>query len=737
MSARVFLFLSAATIPAFLGLLQDGFFSSSDGMIHLYRLFELDRAVHAGILYPRWFPLSGYGYGLPVLNYYPPLAYYLAEFFHLFGAGYIVSMKILIATGIILAALSMFLFARDLLGNAPALVAGIAYAFLPYLLSDAYIRGNFPEFLAMSLIPLALYAFRRLFATRSQKFFALAAISFAAIVLSHHLTAMLFAPLAAAYVLFLYALQREWKRLLTCVGAMVAALALSAFYWIPAIAELNLVFVDPASLPRFLVNRLVSPGDFFAPSLAYTYLPQSEALLHSAGFPQTMLALLIGATIVTGSVFKGISKVPGVMLRFSRRDNGKNAIYHSALFFLLLILSVFMMLNWSASIWYAVPTLRFMQFPWRWQVLAGISIAFLIGVCAAQIERISNYKLRLVSYPLFSLAIIALAIINLPVRAFPLTDAQLDLQRSDDPDYAVAQMGWSWTREFVPASVEEETVIGQKARSGSANSPSVIPSVRIEKEGLLSRTMRVSTQQPFDLALHSFFYPGWQAFVDNSPAPTYPSGNLGLATVNVPSGDHTVAFRFEETPFRIAMDITSALTFIAGIVWLASRHRRTSIALGAMTIVLATMFLIHTRAASAAPQPIALDTNFENRALLIGYSTEHSDDAAYVTLYWLALAEMDRDYVSFVHIVGANSELVAQNDSITDQGTTPTTRWQVGEIITDHHTLMLKAGTRGEYKLIAGLYQPRENGYTNLVAFDRVGNKIGNQIELGRIQLGR
>ncbi len=160
---RVWFALLLAMLPAVMFLAQDGYFASSDGMIHLYRLFELDRALHAGIFYPRWFPLSGYGYGLPVLNYYPPLAYYLSELFHLLGAGYIASIKLLIAFGFVAAAFSMFLFARDLLGDAPAFVAGVAYAYLPYLLSDAYVRGNFPEFLAMSILPLALWAFRRVF----------------------------------------------------------------------------------------------------------------------------------------------------------------------------------------------------------------------------------------------------------------------------------------------------------------------------------------------------------------------------------------------------------------------------------------------------------------------------------------------------------------------------------------------------------------------------------------------
>jgi hypothetical protein len=320
-----------------------------------------------------------------------------------------------------------------------------------------------------------------------------------------------------------------------------------------------------------------------------------------------------------------------------------------------------MMLDWSAPLWYAIPTLRFMQFPWRWQVLAGISIAFLIGVWASQLQRIANYHLRLVTYPLLSLAIIALAIINLPVRAIPLTNAQLDLQHSTDSDYVVEQMGWSWTREFVPASVQVDPVIGQRARSRLPDSLQAVPSVRIENEGLLSHTIRVSTQEQIAVALHTFFYPGWQAYIDNAPVQPYPSGELGLATVTAPAGVHSAAFRFEETPLRLAMDIVSALTLIAGISWLAFSHRRAFVALVVVFLLLAAVILVRNRTALPVPQPIALDANFGNQALLIGYSTERVDDALYVTLYWFSLANaIHDDYFSFVHLIAENGRILAR-----------------------------------------------------------------------------
>src|SRR5574341_1356840 len=623
------LLLSVTTLPAWRLLLQPGFFSSSDGMIHLYRLFELDRALHSGILYPRWFPLSGYGYGLPVLNYYPPLAYYLAEFFHLAGADYIASIKLLIATGFILAAWSMFLFARDLLGDAPAFVAGLAYAYLPYLLSDAYVRGNFAEFLAMSILPLALFAFRRWFSTGEKIYAGLGALTFAGIILTHHLTAMLFAALLGAYMIFLFAPQRDWRRLWLGVAAIFSALALSAFYWLPAIRELDLVYVGPASLARFLVNRLVSPTDFLAPSLAYAYLPQSEALLHSAGFPQTMLAL--ASIVIIASVWRYRLEM-NVPLRNTQHDS----LGHTLFFFLVLALSILMMLSISALLWYAIPPLHFLQFPWRFQVLAGVGIAFLIGVWAKWIVEIARAIPSWIICAVFSLSLITLSIANLPERAFALSDANLNLLRSNDSDYVIAQMGWGWTREYVPASVQESDSIYasvMQPRAFATEPLHSIPSVQIQDDSLLARSLRVSAEHSFELSIHTFFFPGWQAYIDSVPVRTYPRGTLGLTTVTAPTGDHEIAFRFQDTPLRTAANGIALFAVGAGLVWLFVTSRRAAIAL-ITAIIFATAILIwHTRDHLETRPPIAVAADLDHQAMLIGYATDRANYRAGDTIY--------------------------------------------------------------------------------------------------------
>ncbi len=762
------LLLALATLPAAFPLWQDGFFASSDGMIHLYRLFELDGALRAGILYPRWFPLAGYGYGLPVLNYYPPLTYYLAEAFHLLGAGYIAAIKWLIAASLLIAAFSMFLLARDWLSDGASFVAALAYAYSPYLLSDAYVRGNFPEMLAMSLLPLALWAVAQVqwevgrmkdeergilgFSLRISRLAPLI-FSFAAIMLAHHLTALQFAALLLVYVGFLFGLESHQpsasgdqrsavSRLCARLVAILVALALTAFYWVPALGELNLVYVEAASLARFLVNRLISPFDFFTPSLAYTYLPQSEALTRAFGFPQTMLALLAGVvvlwSVLTHWLISSLAHWSLAHWSFGSlgskfRVEAIRTTPHASrftlyifFFFLLVACSIFMTLTPAAPLWYALPILRFMQFPWRFQILAAIGIAFLLGVWAHWLaDGLGRARIQRTVYPAFALALIGLSIVNLPLRAFPLTDAQVDLTRADDSAYVVAQMGWGWTREFVPTTTREFDAIYTafvKTQPIAPAPPRALPSVTLQSDNPHAPAFRILTAEPFELSLHVFYFPGWQAYVDDAPTRTYPRGGLGLVSATVPPGDHVVRFRFEETWLRRGANLVSLLAFGAMMVCLFFARRRVAFALLAALVLLGAL-LIQTWKVSKTFQ--VCRATLDARVTLIGYKTERAQETLFVTLHWLALQEFAVDYASFAHLVDAQGALIAQSDGTPDQGLTPTTRWIPGEVITDRRALSLREAAPGDYRIIVGMYLPREDGFQNL----------GAPIELGTVRV--
>ena len=98
-----------------------------------------------------------------------------------------------------------------------------------------------------------------------------------------------------------------------------------------------------------------------------------------------------------------------------------------------------------------------------------------------------------------------------------------------------------------------------------------------------------------------------------------------------------------------------------------------------------------------------------------------------VRLYWLALRSTARNDKTFVHLVDAAGQLVAQHDGDPGGGFTPTTRWQAGELAPDRHYLDLPHGLpAGRYRLKAGMYQlePFRNLLTDPASAD------------GRIDLG-
>jgi len=101
--------------------------------------------------------------------------------------------------------------------------------------------------------------------------------------------------------------------------------------------------------------------------------------------------------------------------------------------------------------------------------------------------------------------------------------------------------------------------------------------------------------------------------------------------------------------------------------------------------------------------------NLGNKVLLIGYSLNAQEieagDALLLTLYWQALAEMERRYTVFTHLLDAENRIVAQMDGEPLGGTHPTTEWRFGEIVRDNYGLLIAPDTPpGEYLLEVGMY---------------------------------
>ena len=92
---------------------------------------------------------------------------------------------------------------------------------------------------------------------------------------------------------------------------------------------------------------------------------------------------------------------------------------------------------------------------------------------------------------------------------------------------------------------------------------------------------------------------------------------------------------------------------------------------------------------------------------LAGYEVALVDQALVLHLYWRAEAPLTSRYKVFAQLLAGDNRVVTQSDSFPAGGQRPTTGWLPGEVISDTHTLLLPPELPpGQYRLIAGLYQP-------------------------------
>jgi dolichyl-phosphate-mannose-protein mannosyltransferase len=160
------------------------------------------------------------------------------------------------------------------------------------------------------------------------------------------------------------------------------------------------------------------------------------------------------------------------------------------------------------------------------------------------------------------------------------------------------------------------------------------------------------------------------------------------------------------------------------------------------SIDLATVEVKGREHLTRAPANVGTPTRvrFGDSALLIGYDVQLSQPVVKesrpltLTLYWHALAPMSTSYKAFVHVVGANQQIMTQRDSVPGDGEYPTTGWLEGEYLVDVYRLDLQADMPpGDYIIYVGLYDPDTT--VRLSIFGEDGKMLGDRWPLGQLTL--
>jgi 6-pyruvoyl-tetrahydropterin synthase related domain len=703
-------------LPVLWPLFRPGFFVSDDGRFHVYRVAALAQAWQEGVLHPRLFPDFAFGYGQAVLNFYAPLSYWPAALYATLGIGPVVGVKLTIALAFVLSALAAYGYANYLWGPAGGVLAAVAYTYFPYHLADVYLRGAMPEHFAFIWPPLILWAYTAAFKKEKPLTpFLWSTLAWVGLVYTHNLTAMLMIPVAGLYLLVMAVWTSRWRRLIPALGTLLLALGMTAPLWLPFLAESAAVGIGLGPSDGY-VKHLAPPGRFVQLSPLYRYgLERGGVVDHPLSWLTAALLLVVLALVAWRLVRRQrIEAAPAVGFSLS-----------------LTAAAALMVTNASLPVWRATaPVSAQLQYPWRFMALASLGVLGLAGALPSLLfpggQDDEPGKLSLRSRerlkPFLQVGVIVLiagifilqALPSVPANSLTLTDAEVWApDRMWREDAEAGQVGATWTGEFLPLAVHEQRWALGRSRPGAVDglAPVPLPQVQLNRLGYLSTELGFRTEAPMTIRLHQFHLPGWEAFIDGRPAPTYPSGELGLVSVDLPAGTHALTLAFGRTPARTAgalMALASAVVW--GIVAWRGRKSGRGLAAGAVAVWLAAILLglNSLGIGQRSWQPQQVNAMVEDVALFLGYDVENARgaDALDVTLYWLALRDVGADLKTFVHLLDGGGQVVAQHDGDPVGGFTPTTRWRSGEVIADRHRLSWPPGlSAGSYVLKAGMYQ--------------------------------
>jgi hypothetical protein len=91
----------------------------------------------------------------------------------------------------------------------------------------------------------------------------------------------------------------------------------------------------------------------------------------------------------------------------------------------------------------------------------------------------------------------------------------------------------------------------------------------------------------------------------------------------------------------------------------------------------------------------------------ISNAAVQAGDPICLELQWSTTNQLPADYTVFVHILDQSGQLVAQSDLQPGGGYAPTSRWPIGQTITDRHGVVLPpALAPGTYQIVIGWYGP-------------------------------
>ena len=545
----VFFLLTLVVVASSWALLHPEFFRAHD-YIHAARVIEMYRAVSDGQIPVRWSQNFGYGYGMPLFEFYAPLPYYIGAALYWLGFEVLTAVKLLFLFSAIFTTWGSYKLGRRFFGRAGAVLTAAAITLAPYRAVNLFVRGALSEAWGIMAMPWVLLGILQVVKQQKNGWRNLT-VSLVVLMLSHNIMTMLFAPLSLLFVV-LFLGYRKWvvhknenselKTLLQVSGSFLLAGGLASFYLFPALLEKDLTKVGSIFSGYFhYSHHFLYIRQFFVLNWGYegSAWGPDDGLSFFLGWGQ-LLGLGLVAWLLLKKIFK-YKKLSKIM--------SDHKIVLSVLLAVLAGLSLFMAILKSKPLWDTLPGLSFTQFPWRFLGVGIIFLGLLVGMSASLIKQ------RRFRY-LWTGSLLVVLLFN--ASLFQPKEFLDDAEQFYYTDEATIQREMSGILpDYIPEQMAKE-LIPPATLAWCENGCQEIEILVDRSHENLIRT-NFKNDQIVQFAVADF--PGWEVEIDGQSAPKE-IGSVGNIAVNVAAGEHLVGVMFSSSQIRVWSDLVSIFSLL-------------------------------------------------------------------------------------------------------------------------------------------------------------------------------
>lgn len=530
-----YLAVVALTIPTFTSLLKEGYFPMHDDL-QAMRVYQMELCFRDAQFPCRWVPDMGYQYGYPQFHYYGPMPYYVMTASRFLNLSLFDSVKLGFILPLVFGNLAMFLLASSIFGSFGGLISALAYGYSPYRASDLYSRGAMGETWAFVFFPLILYSIIKLYKKPNLKKSALLGISLALLFVTHNISTLIIVPMVGLIAIGLLVKSKEKTAFVKYgVIAVVWGILMAGTFILPVIFEKS--FAHTESLIQGYFNYLAH----FV-TLKQLFVSTFWGYGSSEIGPTDDLSFFLGPV----HLFLLVVSLSMIFINFMKRRLDLRAFIVIASTVLLFI-SLFMAHEKSTFIWKQIPLLTYLQFPWRFLVTANFFLCLATGYFLDYL----NSKTIILLLLVFSFLIYFFNIAYFrPREWFNITSWE---------KFA----GQSWDRQLT-ISIFDYLPIYAKFPPAKPAPIYPVPSgspVSILDYRHLSSSIQFNSKSVSDstITLPQFDFPGWTVYLDNRKIIHRHDNELGLITFDLPSGNHKIFARFQDTPVRLIGNLATLI----------------------------------------------------------------------------------------------------------------------------------------------------------------------------------